>query len=138
MSLPQLLCVANFSTTVLNDCDSVTRLGLLPGEGTLKTIENHPISWRGRRDHPRKGRSNQKNVPWQMRVSWDRTPLAVWAESAERCQYYGEKRVGFGSNHPKLGFIIEQKWYIRNKYICSCLSNIIQNVHTAKWDPRQL
>ena len=38
-----------------------------------------------------------------------RTPLAVWAESAEKCQYYGEKRVGFGSNHPKLGFIIEQK-----------------------------
>ena len=26
-------------------------------------IENHPISWRGRRDHPRKGRSNQKMCP---------------------------------------------------------------------------
>ena len=40
-------------------------------------------------------------------------PLALWAESAERRQYYGEKQVGFGSNHPKTGFIIELKWYDR-------------------------
>ena len=43
----------------------------------------------------------------------EQRPLALWAESAERRQYYGEKQVGFGSNHPKSGFIIEQKWYDR-------------------------
>ena len=80
----------------------------------------------------------QKQMTWEMREATEQGPLAVWAESAERCQYYGEKRVGFGSNHPKLGFIIEQKWYNREKYVCSYLSNIIQNVHTAKWMPFQL
>ena len=49
---------------------------------------------------------------WEVGTEYHR-PLALWAESAERCQYYGEKQVGFGSNHPKSGFIIEQKWYDR-------------------------
>ena len=43
----------------------------------------------------------------------EHSPLFVREESAERCQYYGEKLVRFGSNHPKLRFIIEQKWYNR-------------------------
>ena len=28
-------------------------------------------------------------------------------------QYFDEKRVGFGSNHPKSGLIIEQNWFNR-------------------------
>ena len=40
-------------------------------------------------------------------------PLPLREESAERCQYYGEELVGFGSNHPNLGFIMEQNWFNR-------------------------
>ena len=36
-------------------------------------------------------------------------PIWLWRKR----QYFDEKRVGFGSNHPKSGLIIEQNWFNR-------------------------
>ena len=61
-------------------------------------------------------------------------PLPLREESAERCQYYGEELVGFGSNHPNSGFNMEQNKFNRQKYICSCLSNKIYKCSYGKMD----
>ena len=58
-------------------------------------------------------------------------PLPLREESAERCQYYGEALVGFGSNHPNLGFIME----FMSAVVCKTKYT---NALTAKWIPLEV
>ena len=88
-----------------------------------QTRRNFPTNCLGVKDFSLKERyrQNSKKVSWQRKfhnttkvfISSTHSPLLVREESPERCQYYGEKLVWFGSNHPKLRFIIRQKWYNR-------------------------